>query len=97
MEREQLNERASEWKRKSQLESVRWTNERKINYILHTIAILRQLLFDVLWKSYARAMNSNKLSKWFNISMNERAGDTSEMHKKEKERDKKQYRQSETN
>lgn len=40
---------------------------------------MRQLLFDVLWKSYARAMNSNKLSKCFqHFSLWTNANDSNE-------------------
>lgn len=59
------------------------TKWRKINDILHPIAILRQLLFDVLWKSDVRAMNSNKLSKWFNITINKRVMHDSNAKKKQ--------------
>lgn len=48
---------------------------RRINHILHRIAVLRQLLFDVPWKSYARAMNSNNLSKWLQHSVATRVND----------------------
>lgn len=65
------------------------TKWRKINDILHPIAILRQLLFDVLWKSDVRATNSNKLSKWFNITINKRVmHDSNAKKKQQSKRDK---------